>query len=275
MRSTAHFLLAASCSLVLTHAASGQTKDPLSGTWTGYIGRSEATPTPATLAVKQTADGKLVGTLTGPKLMPGDIKSGSFNAATGGLKLTILVRPTSDDAGGEVFFDGRVANDSAIGAMVLGGEKGVFKFARQSKEDIVVKHVAPQDAGVTAAKRGFVEVSGWIAAAAELVPADKYSYRPASTVRTYGQLVAHIVDGFRYYCERAAGKNVQWSDATEKGATTKAALAPALKKAIADCGAPYASGQVAPLMENVGHSNLHYGNMITYIRMLGMTPPSS
>ena len=28
-------------------------------------------------------------------------------------------------------------------------------------------------------------------------------------------------------------------------------------------------------IQNFGHSNLHYGNMVTYMRMLGLVPPSS
>jgi hypothetical protein len=35
------------------------------------------------------------------------------------------------------------------------------------------------------------------------------------------------------------------------------------------------TGNIEQLMANVGHTNLHYGNLITYIRMLGMVPPSS
>jgi uncharacterized damage-inducible protein DinB len=30
-----------------------------------------------------------------------------------------------------------------------------------------------------------------------------------------------------------------------------------------------------PLLQNISHSSLHYGNMITYLRMMGLTPPSS
>ncbi len=64
---------------------------------------------------------------------------------------------------------------------------------------------------------GFTEVSGWVTKAAELVPADKYSYRPVGSVRTFGQQIAHIADAYNYYCATAAGRKVQWSDAIEKG----------------------------------------------------------
>jgi uncharacterized damage-inducible protein DinB len=123
--------------------------------------------------------------------------------------------------------------------------------------------------------RGFIEVSGWVLRAAELVPADKYSYRPVATVRTFAQLVGHIADSHNYYCARGAGRQVQWQDTIEKGTTAKVALVQELRQSIADCAAAYGKGQIGPLTENVGHTNLHYGNMITYIRMLGLVPPSS
>ena len=36
-----------------------------------------------------------------------------------------------------------------------------------------------------------------------------------------------------------------------------------------------ATGLAGPLMANITHANLHYGNVITYMRMLGLVPPSS
>jgi hypothetical protein len=132
------------------------------------------------------------------------------------------------------------------------------------------------DSATAAARRGFVEVSGWVSRAADLVPADKYSYRPAPTVRTFGQLVGHLVDAYQYYCARAAGRKVEWSDAVEKGPADKATLVQRLKQAGNACTPAYAqSAEIGVLIENVGHTSLHYGNMITYLRMIGLTPPSS
>ena len=123
---------------------------------------------------------------------------------------------------------------------------------------------------------GFTEVSGWVTKAADLVPADKYSYRPVGTVRTFGQQIAHIADAYNYYCATAAGRKVQWSDAIEKGATDKAALVQKLKQSTDACSAAYgAKSQAGQLMANIAHANLHYGNIITYMRMLGLVPPSS
>ena len=122
---------------------------------------------------------------------------------------------------------------------------------------------------------GLREVDTWVTKAAELVPADRYSYRPIATVRTFGALVAHIADGMNWYCANAAGKKTEWSDAVEKGPTDKATVQAALKTAIANCHSVTNTGQMKELMANIGHTNLHYGNMVTYLRMMGMAPPSS
>lgn len=129
----------------------------------------------------------------------------------------------------------------------------------------------------TSVRDSFIEMSGWVTKAAEMVPDDKYSYRPVDSVRTFGQLVAHIADSHNYYCARGAGKNIEWSDAIEKGSTDKATLLPVLKQSVERCNEAYkgGSGRVGPLLGNVGHTSLHYGNIITYMRMLGMKPPSS
>ena len=125
-------------------------------------------------------------------------------------------------------------------------------------------------------KSSFDEVTGWITRAAEMVPADKYAFKPAPTVRTFGQLVGHIADGRNYYCARGAGENVQWGDPVEKGSQDKAVLVQKLKESTARCAAAHAkSGAAGPLISNYGHDNLHYGNIITYLRLMGLVPPSS
>ena len=126
-------------------------------------------------------------------------------------------------------------------------------------------------------RNGFNEVNGWVTKAADMVPADKYNYKPADTVRTFGQLIAHITDSYNYFCANAAGNKVEWSEAVEKGGTDKDTLLPKLKEAVGRCNTAYSSGnaQFRPLFINVGHTSLHYGNIITYMRMMGLKPPSS
>jgi len=128
----------------------------------------------------------------------------------------------------------------------------------------------------TELRNGFNEVNGWVTKAAEMVPAEKYNYRPVDSVRTFGQLIAHITDSYNYFCAHGVGNKVEYTDAVEKGGTDKDTLLPKLKEAVGRCNTAYSSGtQLRPLFSNVGHTNLHYGNIITYMRMLGLKPPSS
>jgi len=129
----------------------------------------------------------------------------------------------------------------------------------------------------TEMRNGFNEVNDWVVKAAEMVPAEKYSYKPVDTVRSFGQLIAHVTDSYNFFCARGVGNKVEWSDAVEKGATDKDTLLPKLKEAVGKCNTAYSSGsgQLRPLFTNVGHTSLHYGNIITYMRMMGMKPPSS
>jgi hypothetical protein len=136
----------------------------------------------------------------------------------------------------------------------------------------------PAPSANAAVKGGFEEVSGWLIASAEMVPAEKYTYKPVNTVRSFGELIAHAADGMNWQCGSArAAKDVPWSDAVEKAGSTKPAVIAALKKAVAGCAAAYAAptARIHLLMANVAHLNLHYGNTITYLRMLGLKPPSS
>ena len=126
-------------------------------------------------------------------------------------------------------------------------------------------------------RNSFNEVNEWVTRAAEIVPAEKYNYRPVDTVRTFGELIAHVTDSYNYFCARGVGNKVEWSTPVEKGTTDKDTLLPKLKEAVGKCNAAYGSsnGQLRPLFINIGHTNLHYGNIITYMRMMRLKPPSS
>jgi len=243
-----------------TFAQSGAAaSDPISGTWTGDIGLDLTNRNSIKFELKY--DGKAIsGTVTGPG--SAEFKSGTFDPTTGALRLEVDVR---DDAAPTRFvFEGVAVNGTATGQVNDGKQTGSFRITRGT----------PDPAAIAELRRSFAEVSGNVTKALELVPADKYSYRPVATVRTFGQLIAHIADSYNYYCARAAGSAVQWSDPIEKGSTDKATLAQKLRQSLETCAAPYSgTGQTAPMVDNLGHTNLHYGNIITYLRMLGLVPP--
>ena len=129
---------------------------------------------------------------------------------------------------------------------------------------------------LTELRKGFATVSAWITGAADAVPADQYSFKPVATVRTFGQLVAHVADEYNYYCPLAGGRNVEWTDATEKGPTDKATVVAKLRQATAACTTAYhGTPPVRPVISNNADAFLHYGNIATYLRLMGMVPPSS
>lgn len=249
-------------------AAQSDGADQVSGTWKLDNGGGGG------LELKFDGKSAVSGLVNPSSPSPGEIKTGTFDPKTGEMKLEGDIKG-SDGATHHFVISGKIAQNTITGSAAFDGQTRDVTLTK-----VVSASVAPQQAGANdtaaALRHGFGEVSGWVTKAADLVPADKYNYRPTSSVRTYGQLIAHIADSYNYYCARAAGKNVQWSEAVEKGSTDKATLVQKLKQASETCQAVYGgTGQVGPLLENVAHTNLHYGNVITYLRLLGLTPPSS
>jgi uncharacterized damage-inducible protein DinB len=135
-------------------------------------------------------------------------------------------------------------------------------------------------------------VIGYVTAAAEQVPDSSYSYRPVPSVRTFGQLIAHIAGSQDMFCAQALGEQAHASDEIERTITEKAALVAALKASTAHCQKAYAMTDADAMKRTVKtfagersalwallystvHDNEHYGNIVTYMRMLGMVPPSS
>jgi len=125
----------------------------------------------------------------------------------------------------------------------------------------------------------------------EKVPEDLWSYQPTKDVRTFAQLFAHIADGQYEFCGVASeGKVVD--KGIEKTAKTKAEITAALKEAFGYCETAYAGLSDAKAAEmvqffgmkitrlgamdfNIAHNMEHYGNLVTYMRMKNIVPPSS
>jgi hypothetical protein len=117
-----------------------------------------------------------------------------------------------------------------------------------TKPTLLVKAQEPDKAKTSVVlRKGFQEVSTWVWKSADMVPAEKYNYKPVDTVRTFGQIIGHITDSYNYYCAQGAGTKVEWADPAEKGNTDKATLVPKLKEALDKCNAAYAAdnGQLA------------------------------
>lgn len=126
---------------------------------------------------------------------------------------------------------------------------------------------------------------------AEKMPEEHYSFRPAESVRTFGQIVGHVADSQHYFCSAILGEKSA-SPRAEKTKASKAELIAALNDAFTYCEKAYAglndvSG--AELMKIMGgdmpklgalttnnlHAIEHYGNLVTYMRMKDLVPPTS
>jgi uncharacterized damage-inducible protein DinB len=138
----------------------------------------------------------------------------------------------------------------------------------------------------------FGMIKGNLVKAAEKMPEENYSFQPTKDVRTFAQLIGHVADANIMFCSAAKGETKP--TAVEKGAATagKAALVASLKDAIAYCDGVYNAmtdkdgaatakffgrdmGKLTILNFNVAHDNEHYGNIVTYMRLKGLVPPSS
>jgi uncharacterized damage-inducible protein DinB len=139
--------------------------------------------------------------------------------------------------------------------------------------------------------RGYERVKKFIIAAADQMPADQYNFKPTPEVRSFGQLIGHVADAQYMFCSTAK-KEPGPKKNIEKSMTTKADLTKALGEAFAYCDAVYAASTDAALTQpielfgqkmikfsaldiNVAHDNEHYGNIVTYLRLKKLVPPSS
>ena len=135
------------------------------------------------------------------------------------------------------------------------------------------------------------QIGGFVLRAAEKVSEADYSFQATPAVRTFGQLIGHIADANNNYCAAGFGETNP-SPGIEKSKTTKADLVAALKASLDFCAKAfdalnnenvnqmmkYRTGErsrAALLMYSTMHMNEHYGNLVTYMRLKGMTPPSS
>lgn len=144
-----------------------------------------------------------------------------------------------------------------------------------------------------ALQRAYANVKRNITEAAEKMPEAEYGFRPVDTVRTFAGFVGHVADGAFAYCSLAKGdKNPNPTPGALDKLTTKAETVAALTKAFAYCDdvhnamtdekalalvkmGPNETPAVAVLFGNVSHLNEHYGNLVTYMRIKGLVPPST
>ena len=141
------------------------------------------------------------------------------------------------------------------------------------------------------ARAQFVALSNFVARSAEKIPESLYSYQPTPEVRTIGQLFGHVADAYFQMCSTADGED-QPRGGIENGVASKADLIAALREGELYCvrvmdemddqrgtePVPFYFGptpRLAVLYFVTTHTYEHYGNLVTYMRLNGIVPPSS
>jgi uncharacterized damage-inducible protein DinB len=137
-----------------------------------------------------------------------------------------------------------------------------------------------------------------LAEAADAMPAEDYGFKPTPDVRSFAQLVGHVINANFFFCSQAKSAAMPTTTNFERVAD-KAALIKGLTDALASCDTVYEStsdadftqavtlngfpgmnpktvtSRGAVLMFNTTHNNEHYGNIVVYLRLKGKVPPST
>jgi len=149
---------------------------------------------------------------------------------------------------------------------------------------------AQGDALSATVKSDYKTIRNYVVRAAEKMPEADYAFKPSPDVRTFAQQIAHIADDQYNLCAPAKGetRKAAYRD-IEETLSRKTELIAALKGAFAYCDPAYdaltdASGaesttsgrnRFGMLNWNLWHTWEHYGNIVVYLRMKGLVPPSS
>lgn len=137
----------------------------------------------------------------------------------------------------------------------------------------------------------YTMVKDWITKAAAAMPEAEYAFKPTPDVRSFGQLIGHIANSTAMICTMANGGKSPLTGNAEQ-LTSKAELQKALASAFAACDATWNAvtpawntetvsffggthSRMTVLSFNTAHDFEHYGNVVTYLRLKGLVPPSS
>ena len=121
---------------------------------------------------------------------------------------------------------------------------------------------------------------------ADAMPESKYSYRPTKDVRSFAEILNHVADISYALCSNVKGE-APLATATVKGSKTE--IMAYLKGAFGYCDGVYSgftdahlndpgdfwgvkTNKMFILTQVANHDALHYGNLVTYLRLNGRVP---
>src|SRR5689334_3847614 len=143
----------------------------------------------------------------------------------------------------------------------------------------------PSRVAVTAARANWIAAHNYIVRSGEQMSEANFGFKPVATVRSFGQIIAHVADDETGWCAQILGEPLKQTQ-YEKTLTSKIEIMKAIQDAGAYCEKAYAitdaeaagvttiwGGQqtrIRGLMDNATHDWEHYGNIVTYLRIKGM-----
>ena len=143
---------------------------------------------------------------------------------------------------------------------------------------------------ISEAVAGYTQMKTILLASADKMPAEDYSFKATPEIRTFGEMLLHVAQAQTSICGQISGAPMGNMSAPK--ATSKEEIVAALKKSFDTCDAANGSVTEANAMEisgsgfvrgsklgniqkNVAHDNEMYGQMVIYLRMKGIVPPST
>jgi uncharacterized damage-inducible protein DinB len=124
---------------------------------------------------------------------------------------------------------------------------------------------------------------------ADKMPAEDFTYKPEPDVRTFARVLNHVTEAQAHICGAANGTE---GPKVPADTADKAAIVEALKASFAECDKAYAAltdatgtdmlqigpakrSRLGALWGNVSHDTEQYATLALYMRLKGLTPPSS
>ncbi|MCU1320235.1 MAG: hypothetical protein JWP98_1753 [Edaphobacter sp.] len=139
-------------------------------------------------------------------------------------------------------------------------------------------------------QRSYAGVKANILKSAEQMPAESYTYKPEPDIRTYARVLNHISEAQLRSCGAVNGTKDLAKVPPETA--DKAAIVEALKASFAECDKAFATvtdtnladmlqagpakrSRVGLVWGTVSHDSEQYATLALYLRLKGLTPPSS
>lgn len=173
----------------------------------------------------------------------------------------------------------------------------MYRACRVAFAALVVISLPSISAAQTAAdtragiKSMFDIVKGHLTKTADQASDELYGFKPTADVRSLGQMLGHVANANYMICSLAAGEKSPAAGNAEQ-LTSKADIQKALAGSFAYCDSVWSKiegekgsepveifgmkhTRASAMALNSAHDWEHYGNLVTYMRLKGMVPPSS